>query len=122
MSAEIDALKAACDDYRDHLIGLTIYYQLIPKALRWTNTGSFNRIKGRTKTALSEANELINKYEAGMDVAQAIRSFSWPVKWSPMVQRADTCLQAYNMIKASIGSDYENLGKPAIRLLREMTS
>ena len=80
MSTNIKALKTSYDDYNDYLIGLTIYYQLIPKALRWTNKGSFNRVKGRIQKAILDAEEIFFKRESGEDVSKLIDAFIWPPK------------------------------------------
>ena len=119
---DLDNLRRELEEYRQHLIGITIYYQLIPKALRWTNKGPFNRIKGRLEVAIQQADQIILKTEAGEDLSTIESSHSWPEKWTPMEQRAKTSYEAYIVNKNFIKSPFDQLSKSDIKLIRQTVS
>ena len=87
--------RSAHSDYEEYLFGLDLYYQCIPRVIRWTITGSLKRISNRIEAALYRANKIIEKHMRGEDVSQAIRGFEWLEKWGPMHNRITTCLNAY---------------------------
>ena len=122
MPVDIEHFTKSYEDYNDYLLGLIIYYQLIPKAVRWTNTGSFKRIRGRIQKALSEAEVILTKSDSGEDVTDLLAKFTWPPKWKPMDSRVAACHYAYEMNKTVISSDYEKLRKSEIKLLRDYIS
>lgn len=122
MHLDIEIFAKSYEEYKDYLLGLTIYYQLIPKAIRWTNTGSFKRIRGRIQNALSEAEIIFSKSDSGEDITELLEKFTWPPKWGPMDGRVAACHYAYGMNKTLISSDYENLNKSEIKLLRNYIS
>ena len=68
MHVDIENFTKSYKEYKDYLLGLTIYYQLIPIAIRWTNTGSLKRVRGRIQNALSEAEIIFSKNDTGEDV------------------------------------------------------
>jgi len=118
MRLDIEHFTKSYKDYNDYLPGLTIYYQLIPNAIRWTNSGSFKRVRGRIQKVLSEAEVIFTKSDSGENVAVWLAKFTWPPKWKPMDTIVEACYYAYEMNKTVIGSDYEKLRKSGIKLLR----
>ena len=122
MNADIENFRMSYGEYKDYLLGLTIYYQLIPKAIRWTNTRSFKRIRGRIQNAISEADEILAKVDSGEDVKDLLDKFIWPPKWGPMDVRVETCCLAYEWNKGIMKSDYENLSKSDIKLIKDTVS
>ena len=68
MHVDIENFTKSYKEYKDYFLGLTIYYQLIPIAIRWTNTGSLKRVRGRIQNALSEAEIIFSKNDTGEDV------------------------------------------------------
>jgi len=82
-------------EYETHLFGVDLYYQCIPKAVRWTNTGAFNRISTRIETALLKANRIVESHMKGEDMMTEVEGFVWPEKWGQMEERVDLCVRAY---------------------------
>ena len=115
--------RSDISEYETHLFGIDLYYQCIPKAVRWTNTGAFNRISARIETALFKANRIVENHMQGEEVMTEIEGFMWPEKWGPMEERAALCVRAYVV---ELGVDGYNkrrkLSKEEIKRLKSYIS
>ncbi len=114
----IENFENSIFDEEDFLLGLKVYYKLIPAFVRWTNSRSIKKISRRMDIAINAANQLLDRHNNGDDVLQLIKEFKWPPRWKPMEDRVKKCLLAYGMSSVE-EEDPNKFTKNDIKIIKE---
>ena len=102
--------------YEERLFGLTLFYDTMPKIIRWTNALSFRNMIRRGKIALTLAQQLVQTARQDDSRISKLNKFEWPPFTNQMLSRIEALLTVYRVIFP--GRPMERLSKQEATNLR----
>lgn len=101
MSTDDNAIaqfEMSIKSYEEQLFGLSLFYDTMPKSIRWTNALSFKNMTRRGKKALASAKDLLQATRQNDSLVSSLYMFEWPPFTDDMLTRIEALLTTYHQI------------------------
>ena len=103
--------------YEEKLFGLALFYDTMPRVIRWTNALSFRKMTRRGKAAINVARQLLQTARQDASTISGLDTFEWPPFTRDMLHRIEALLTVYRIIFPD--RPMERLSKEEVKRLRE---